>query len=81
MPIYRTDEKLLCKPEEKADLEIANQSVVLSYLEYLSDRGGTRITLADILEIHKLTIQGIYPCGGRLRDVTTEITITDSALV
>jgi fido (protein-threonine AMPylation protein) len=79
MANYLRDEKLLCKPEKKADLEIANQSDVLEFLEYFVDQGRTRITEADVLKIHELTIKGIYPCAGLYRDATKEITITGTS--
>jgi len=72
------DEKLLCPPEEKANLEIKNQVVVAEYLAEFVKRGRTRITEGDILEIHSLTIQGIYPCAGDFRDALTLVTITDT---
>jgi fido (protein-threonine AMPylation protein) len=70
------DEKLSCAPEEKADLEIANQRLVVEYLADFVQKGRTRITEADVLEIHDRTIRGIYPCAGKFRDATTEVTIT-----
>ena len=75
MPKYR-DEKLQCSAAQKADLEIANQQSVVEYLAYLVDQNRTRITESDVLEIHRLTIAGIYPCAGTYRDVTKEILIT-----
>ncbi len=72
------DEKLLCAPEEKAKYEIRNQATVVEYLDEFVRKGRNRITEADILAIHGLTIEGIYPCAGNYRDVTTQITITDT---
>lgn len=72
------DEKLLCSPEEKADFEIINQKDVVEYLADFVSRGRNRITEGDVLEIHRLTIKGIYPCAGHFRDARTEITITDT---
>jgi Fic family protein len=69
------DEKLLCSPEDKVQLEIANQGEVLEFLADFVVRGRTRITESDVLAIHNLTIKGIYPCTGKFRDVTTEIKI------
>jgi Fic family protein len=73
-----SDDKLLCPLDEKANREIANQAGVIEYLAYVVGLGRNRITEADILEIHDLTISGIYPCAGRFRDVTTKIAITDT---
>ncbi len=74
----RPDNKLLCPPEEKPDLEIRNQATVVEYLAEFVRIGRTRITEGDILTIHRLTIAGIYPCAGNYRGVTTQIEITDT---
>src|SRR5215470_1244832 len=70
------DDKLLCPPEEKANLEVANQAKVVDYLAYFIQEGRTRITGSDVLEIHRLTIEGIYPCAGTYRDARTRVEIT-----
>lgn len=70
------DDNLLCPVEKKADLEIANQKLVVEYLADFVNKGRTRITEGDVLEIHRLTIEGIYPCAGTFRDARTEVTIT-----
>jgi fido (protein-threonine AMPylation protein) len=77
MPV-QDDPQLLCRPEEKADREIANQQAVIEYLAYLVEQGRKRITEGDLLEIHRLTIAGIYPCAGRYRDAHHEIKIIGS---
>src|SRR5215469_10707615 len=70
-------EKLLCPIEKKADLEIANQAVVAEYLaEFVQNK--RRITTGAVLEIHALTIEGIYPCAGNFRDALTRVEITDT---
>lgn len=71
-----SDGKLLCKPDEKADLEIANQAAVVEFLADFVHKGRTRITRGDVLEIHRLTIGGIYPCAGNFRDARTKVEIT-----
>jgi Fic family protein len=76
MPLI--DDVLLCPQEEKADREILNQKAVVEYLGYFLDSGRTRITEADILELHRLTINGIYPCAGRYRDARIQIRIVGS---
>jgi len=58
------DEKLLCSPEEKVPLEIANQADIIEFLAEFVKNGRTRITESDVLAIHHLTIKGIYPCSG-----------------
>ena len=72
------NDKLLCPIKEKANLEIANQAVVAEFLAEFVRRGRTRITEGDVLEIHELTIAGIYPCAGLYRDALTKIEITDT---
>src|SRR5258706_1237538 len=73
------DDKLLCSPEEKVQREIANQAGVIEYLADFVAKRRTRITESDLLQIHALTIEGIYPCAGYYRHPTTrgEITATD----
>jgi Fic family protein len=70
------DDKLLCQPDEKANREIDNQAKVLGLLEYFVKIGRTHITEGDVLQIHALTIEGIYPCSGSYRSATTQIRIT-----
>jgi Fic family protein len=72
------NDKLLCRPEEKANREIANQARVAEYLSEFVKSGKTRITESVMLEIHQLTIEGIYPCAGTYRDALTKIVITDT---
>jgi len=71
-------DKLLCPIEKKADREIANQAVVAEYLSEFVRTGRSRITESDILQIHALTIDGIYPCAGGFRDALTVVEITDT---
>jgi fido (protein-threonine AMPylation protein) len=70
--------KLLCPIREKADREIANQAAVAEFLADFVRSGRTRITESVLLEIHRLTIEGIYPCAGTYRDALTKIEITDT---
>ena len=70
------DEKLLCPPEEKAQREITNQANVIEYLAEFVRNRRNRITEGDVLKIHDLTIEGIYPCAGNFRNVTTDVRIT-----
>jgi Fic family protein len=75
---FMADEKLLCSPQEKSNLEIANQVAVAEYLADFVRRQRQRITESDLLEIHSLTITGIYPCAGNFRDALTLVEITDT---
>ena len=67
---------LLCRLEEKQTLEIANQANVVDYLAEFVKRGRTRITESDVSEIHRLTIENIYPCAGNYRTALTLVEIT-----
>jgi fido (protein-threonine AMPylation protein) len=68
---------LLCRPEEKQTIEITNQGHVVEYLaEFIKHR--TRITESDVSEIHRLTIENIYPCAGNYRTALTLVEITDT---
>jgi len=68
---------LLCPEADKARLEAANGLVVLDYVREKSGEaaaGVRRILEADIRELHRLTVGGIYPCGGSYRRGEVEIT-------
>jgi Fic family protein len=72
------DDKLLCRFEEKSDIEIRNQITVAEFLADFVHKGRNRITEGDVLQIHGLTIEGIYPCAGKYRDALTLVEITDT---
>ncbi len=67
---------LICRLDEKQTIEINNQGHVVEYLAEFVKRGRERITESDVSEIHRLTIEGIYPCAGNFRDVLTLVEIT-----
>ena len=67
---------LLCPLEEKQALEIANQGHVAEYLAEFVKRGRSRITVSDVSEIHRLTIESIYPCAGNFRTALTLVEVT-----
>lgn len=69
---------LLCRLEEKQAREISNQGHVVEYLAEFVKLGRNRITESYFLEMHRLTIEGIYPCAGHYRDAHTHIEITDT---
>lgn len=73
-------EPLLCAPEEKAEREAANGVDQLDYLVELvvGERAITQIREMHLLDLQKLAVQGIYPCGGTYRDARTRISISDS---
>lgn len=73
-----SNDQLLCPISEKADREIANQAAVAEFLAEFVRSGRTRITESVLLEIHRITIEGIYPCAGTYRDALTKIEVTDT---
>jgi Fic family protein len=75
-----SDDALLCPPDEKAEREAANGVEQLDYLTDLviGDRAITQIRESHLLDLQKLAVATIYPCGGTYRDARTKITISDS---
>lgn len=75
-----SDDALLCPPDEKAEREAANGVAQLDYLTDLvvGERAITQIRESHLLDLQKLAVATIYPCGGTYRDARTKITISDS---
>lgn len=71
---------LLCAPEEKAEREAANGVEQVDYLTDLvvGERAIKQIRESHLLDLQKLAVATIYPCGGTYRDARTTITISDS---
>jgi len=70
---------LLCDPSEKASREAANGVVQLEYIDHLvSDLGATDLRESHVLELHRLAIDGIYPCGAQYRTPTRNAYISGS---
>lgn len=71
---------MLCPPEEKAEREAANGVAQLDYLTDLvvGERAITQIRESHLLDLQKLAVATIYPCGGTYRDARTKIIISDS---
>ncbi|MFZ0882227.1 MAG: Fic family protein [Candidatus Acidiferrales bacterium] len=65
-------------PEEKQTIEITNQANVVDYLAEFVRHGRTLITESDVFEIHRLTIENLYPCAGNYRTALTRMVITDT---
>lgn len=59
---------LLCRPDEKAEREAANGVAQLDYLVDLvvGERAITDIRETHLLDLQKLAIRDIYPCGARI---------------
>ena len=68
-------EPLLCSPgEEKAELEGANGLDQIQYISELVRDGISEIRESHVRELHRLAVNGIYPCGGTFRAVPVSIT-------
>ena len=48
----------------------------MEYLAAFVKQGRSRITESDVSEIHRLTIENIYPCAGDYRTALTLVEIT-----
>jgi hypothetical protein len=74
------DSPLLCPPGEKAEREAANGVRQLDYLTDLvvGERAIKDVRETHVLDLQKLAVDGIYPCGGDYRDARTKIIISDS---
>jgi Fic family protein len=62
---------LLCSPEDKARIEAANSVEQLKYIEWrcgFRDRNSFRITTADVRQLHRIAITGLYSCAGEFRN-------------
>lgn len=71
---------LLCDPQEKSELEARNTVEQLAYItDLVTSKGVTKIRESHVLELQRIAIDGIYPCGGRYRDARYELQISDSA--
>lgn len=70
---------LLCPPEEKAEREAANTVAQLDFLtELVKDRGARQLRESHILELQRIAVDGLYPCGGRYREAHFTLKISDS---
>lgn len=69
---------LLCAPSDKARLEGANGIAQVDYIEELIGRGATELRESHVLQLHKLAIDGIYPCGAKYRDARMQVKIQNS---
>lgn len=70
---------LLCLPACKNDLEAENGTVQLDLIEHLvTTQPGSKLRESHILELQKLAIENIYPCGGTYRDARFRVSIEGS---
>lgn len=79
--VYQPQTPLVCAPDDKKDLEAQNQSRVVTYVRQFHDSYEVRSPhFTSILHgLHAMTVAGIYRCGGKFRDATTDVHIEGSA--
>lgn len=66
-------------PSEKSRLEARNCAAQLDYISYVLSLGRDELRVSDVLELQRLAVEGIYNCGGSLRDARTVLTIGHQA--
>ncbi len=60
-------------------MEVKNLGEVEEYLTWLvSNRPGLSLSKSTILELHRLTIQGLYTCAGSFRSPVFQIEVTEA---
>jgi Fic family protein len=71
---------LLCDPSDKAQLETRNNLEQIDFLTDLvvGERRVVDIRSSHVLDLHRLAVQDIYPCGGNFRDARWTLEISDS---
>ncbi|MBI2953481.1 MAG: Fic family protein [Chloroflexi bacterium] len=63
-------------PEWRRDIEIRNLGEVDEYHKWLDvNHPGFSITEGLVLELHRLTIQGLYSCAGNYRTAVFDVTV------
>lgn len=73
---------LLCDPAEKAQREASNAVEQLRCIEYfVNERRIREVQESHVLDFHRFTVEGIYPCAGRYRHAGEGIKITGTAHV
>lgn len=75
----RASEPLLCDASDKARIEAANGVEQLDYIAHLINEykiGDVRES--HVLELQRLAVQGIYPCGGTYRSPVRDVRILGS---
>jgi Fic family protein len=69
---------LLCDPSEKAQLEGANGLAQVEYIDELISREVHDLRESHVRELHRLAVEGIYPCGAKYRDARMQVRIQNS---
>jgi hypothetical protein len=79
--LVASDDKLLCPIEEKAQREAKNGVEQIDYIAYLVNEVRIdEIRESHILELHRLAVEGIYPCGGNYRNANMQVRIKAVAM-
>jgi len=81
VPSRKPDHQLLCEPEEKEALELQNQASAFRYVFafFQDDPQRNPYTRGTLLELHHMTIAGIFPCMGSFRDARSDIRIAGAS--
>lgn len=71
------DHQLICDPGEKEALELRNQASVFRFIAafFQDDAARNPYTRGTLLELHQMTIAGIFPCAGSFRDASSHVRI------
>lgn len=73
------DKHLLCRPADKAELEVTNGVAQLELIEHLVNvRRISEIRASHVRELKQIAIDGIYPCGDGYRDAFRQVRIEGS---
>lgn len=77
---YDPPSALQCAPENKRRKELENLQGIIKHIEiFFHNTVGKSLHSIPVLhELHSLTVDGIYPCGGTFRDATVKVEITGS---
>lgn len=74
-----SESPLLCAEADKVRLENENAVDQIDTIAHLVNGYGiTELRESHVLELHKLAIQLIYPCGGQYRSARDHVVITNS---
>jgi Fic family protein len=67
------DPNLLCEPSDKPKIEAANGLEQIEYVSDLVQKGATELRESHLLQLHRLAVQGIFPCAGSFRKVPVTV--------
>ena len=69
---------LLCDAQDKKDLELRNTAILFEDLVgmVVQSEDASPYSMGLLLHMHKLTVAGIYPCGGEVRQAGSRVTVS-----